>query len=337
MAIQKADFITGFLKHNLPRGVSVEMFYIVATCVAVAVCVFVIYNMTRKKSNTMSSRIKAIHERRKELYTGLLTSKKRKKPEGSINFMRMVSLKFQLVKKLELEQSENMLVQAGFRSKDALSIFAFITLVLPVILGAVGFAVMQLTTTDSKLLGFLWPVAGLYLGLKLPWMVLRRARKKRYLYIQRGLSDTLDLMTVCAEAGLSVPAAMERVSRELGTAYPEMAEELALTAIEISFYPDRNKALNNFAERCALKEIRGVVTVLIQTEKYGTPIAQALRVLSTEFRQARMMRAENKAAKLPALMTLPMILFILPTVFIIIMAPAVISAKKNLATQESKR
>ena len=336
MATQKTDFITGFLKHNLPRGVSVEMFYIAVTCVAVVVSAFVIYSMTKKKNNTMSSRIKAIHERRKELYTGLLTSKKRKKPEGSINFMRMVSMKFQLVKKLELEQSENMLVQAGFRSKDAISIFAFITLVLPVILGAVGLGIMKLTTTSS-LLAYLWPVMGLYMGLKLPWMVLKRARKKRYLNIQRGLSDTLDLMTVCAEAGLSVPAAMERVSRELGTAYPEMAEELALTAIEISFYPDRNKALNNFAERCVLKEIRGIVTVLIQTEKYGTPIAQALRVLSTEFRQARMMRAENKAARLPALMTLPMILFILPTVFIIIMAPAVISAKKNLATQEHKK
>ncbi len=339
MAIEKTDSITAFLKHNLPHGVSVNMFYIAATCVMVAVCVIVIYNMVGKRSNTMSSRIKAIHERRKELYTGLLAPKRRKKPEGSINFMRMVAMKFHLVKKLELEQSETMLVQAGFRSKDALSIFAFVTLVLPIILGAIGLAVNQLShpeTFNAKLLGWLWPVLGLYMGLKLPWMVLSRARKKRYLAIQRGLSDTLDLMTVCAEAGLSVPAAMERVARELGTAYPEMAEELTLTAIEISFYPDRNKALNNLAARCALKEIRGIVTVLIQTEKYGTPIAQALRVLSTEFRQARMMRAENKAARLPAMMTLPMILFILPTVFIIIMAPAVISAKKNFATQSSQ-
>lgn len=332
----KIDFITGFLKHNLPRGVSVNMFYMVATIIIALLCVLTINSLIGKKSSNLSTRIKAIHERRKELYSGLATVKRRKKPETSINFMRMVSMKFELVKKLQLEQAESTLVQAGFRSKDAIAIFAFSTLVLPLILGIIGFITMQLSqpaTFNGKLLVYLWPVLGLYMGLKLPWMFLGRARSKRYLNLQRALSDTLDLMTVCAEAGLSVPAAMDRVARELGTAYPEMAEELTLTSIEISFYPDRNKALNNFAERCALKEIRGIVTVLIQTEKYGTPIAQALRVLSTEFRQARMMRAENKAARLPAMMTLPMILFILPTVFIIIMAPAVINAKKSFNTQ----
>lgn len=339
MAItQKSDPISAFLKHNLPHGISVNMFYIAVSCILVVVCIIAFRNMLGKKSNNMSSRIKAIHQRRKELYSGLLTSKKRKKPEGSINFMRMVSMKFHLVKKLELEQSEAMLVQAGFRSKDALSIFAFLTLVLPFILGGIGLAAMQFTNPvgfNAKMMNYIWPVLGLYMGLKLPWMVLKHIRKKRYTAIQRGLSDTLDLMTVCAEAGLSVPAAMDRVARELGTAYPEIAEELSLTSIEISFYPDRNKALNNLAERCALKEMRGIVTVLIQTEKYGTPIAQALRVLSSEFRHARMLRAENKAARLPAMMTLPMILFILPTVFIIIMAPAVIAGKKNWAKQDT--
>lgn len=337
---EKTDFITGFLKHNLPRGVSVEAFYIALTVLMVGVCAFVIYNMTsRKKNPTTSSRIKVIHERRRELYSGLTAAKKRKKPEGSINFMRKVSMKFELVKKLQLEQAELMLVQAGFRSKDALAIFAFITMVLPFILGAIGLISMELSNPEShnaKLFTYIYPVLGLYMGLKLPRMVLKRIRKKRYLNLQRSLSDTLDLMTVCAEAGLSVPAAMDRVARELGIAYPEMAEELTLTSIEISFYPDRNKAFNNWAERCDLKEIRGIVTVMIQTEKYGTPIAQALRVLSTEFRVARMLRAENKAARLPAMMTLPMILFILPTVFIVIMAPAIINAKKNFATTQSK-
>ncbi len=337
-ASNKVDFLTGFIKGILPRGVSVEMFYMALATVAILLCVLIINNMVGNKNNKTSARIKAIHERRKELYTGLISTKKRKKPETSINFMRMITLKFELVKKLQLEQAESLLIQAGFRSKDAISIFAFSIFILPFLLGAAGFIGMQFShpvTLNDKVVSFLWPILGLYMGLKLPWMFIKRARSKRYLYLQRALSDTLDLLTVCAEAGLSVPAAMERVARELGTAYPEMAEELTLTAIEISFYPDRNKALNNFAERCALKEIRGVVTVLIQTEKYGTPIAQALRVLSTEFRQARMMRAENKAARLPAIMTLPMILFILPTVFIVIMAPAVINAKKNFAAQGS--
>ena len=330
----KIDFLTDFLKSNLPSGVSVEMFYMGVTLVVILLCVLLINKMIGRKSTKMSARIKAIHERRKELYSGVTTVKRRKKPEASINFMRMITMKFQLVKKLQLEQAELVLVQAGFRSKDAIAIFAFSIFVLPFILGISGFIIMYFShplTFNDKLLGYLWPVLGLYIGLKLPWMFIKRARSKRYLFLQRALSDTLDLLTVCAEAGLSVPAAMERVARELGAAYPEMAEELTLTAIEISFYPDRNKALNNLAGRCALKEIRGIVTVLIQTEKYGTPIAQALRVLSSEFRHARMMRAENKAARLPAMMTLPMILFILPTVFIIIMAPAVINAKKNFA------
>jgi tight adherence protein C len=134
----------------------------------------------------------------------------------------------------------------------------------------------------------------------------------------------LDLMTISAEAGLSLAAMLDRVSRELGISYPEMAEELTLTSMEIGFLPDRNQALLNLAKRCTLPEVRGIVSVLIQTEKYGTPIAQALRVLSAEFRQARMLRAEHKAAKLPAMMTIPMILFILPTLFIVIISPAII-------------
>jgi tight adherence protein C len=155
-------------------------------------------------------------------------------------------------------------------------------------------------------------------------MYVRRVRKKRYLYIQRSLSDVLDLMTICAEAGLSLSASLNRVSRELALSYPQMAEELQLTAVEMGFLPDRNKALINLSERCALPEVRGITNVLIQTEKYGTPIAQALRVLSSEFRQARMLRAEQKAARLPAMMTVPMITCILPTLFIVIISPAVV-------------
>lgn len=335
-----SDSISMFLQNALPVWLGVEKFYLILVIVVAVSCALIIKTMLAKKTSTLSGRIKAIHERRKELLSGATTVKRRKKPETGINFMKLVSNKLQLVKKFQLEQAELMLVQAGFRSKDAIAIFAFITFVLPFILGSIGFVMMGMSaqaTLKAKLISYLWPVLGLYIGLKLPWFVLKYIRGKRYLAIQRALSDTLDLLTVCAEAGLSVPAGMERVARELGSAYPEMAEELTLTAIEISFYPDRNKALMNLVERCAIKEIRGIVTVLVQTEKYGTPIAQALRVLSSEFRHARMMRAENKAARLPAMMTLPMILFILPTVFIVIMAPAVINAKKNFATSQSSK
>ena len=125
-------------------------------------------------------------------------------------------------------------------------------------------------------------------------------------------------------------AAFHRVAKELGKAYPELGDEFALTAIELGFLTDRRSAFENLAMRIDLDSIRGVVTTMIQTEKYGTPLASALRVLSAEFRHERMMRAEEKAARLPAIMTVPLILFILPVLFIVILGPAACSISDNL-------
>jgi tight adherence protein C len=132
-------------------------------------------------------------------------------------------------------------------------------------------------------------------------------------------------LVICAEAGLTVDAAFERVARELGRAYPELGDEFSLTSIELSFLTERRKAFENLAWRVNLDAVKGVVTTMIQTERYGTPLASALRVLSAEFRNERMMRAEEKAARLPAIMTVPLILFILPTLFIVILGPAACS------------
>src|SRR6185295_1164905 len=128
-----------------------------------------------------------------------------------------------------------------------------------------------------------------------------------------------------AEAGLTVDAAFGRVAKELGKAYPELGDEFGLTAIELGFLNERRQAFENLAARVDLEAVRGVVTTMIQTEKYGTPLASALRVLSAEFRNERMMRAEEKAARLPAIMTIPLILFILPVLFIVILGPAACS------------
>jgi tight adherence protein C len=280
------------------------------------------------------ARIHAIQERRRELRGEMMGPKKRRSPERSISFMRAVAMKLQLIKKNRIGKTEDDLYEAGFRSKDAVFVLAFFNLVLPIVLGVAGFIVMSLNdVTGSKwaTLNYAWPMLGAYIGIKLPGIYVARARKKRHLQIQRSLSDVLDLMTICAEAGLSLAAMLNRVARELQISYPQMAEELSLTSIEIGFLPDRNKALTNLAERVKLPEVRGIASVLIQTEKYGTPIAQALRVLSAEFRQARMLRAEQKAAKLPALMTIPMIVFILPTLFIVIIAPAAVKLMDTFA------
>jgi tight adherence protein C len=279
--------------------------------------------------NSNAAKIKMIQERRRALMNQSSTPQKRKKQETSVNFIRNIAAKLQLVKKNQVGKTEAFLVEAGFRSKDAIYVLAFFNLVLPVVLGAIGLLIMhynsgKLVTLRSQIFNYLWPIVFTYIGLKMPGMYVSYMRKKRYNNILKALPDVLDLMTICAEAGLSLVAMLERVSRELSIAYPEIAEELSLTSIEIGFLPDRNKALSNLSERCTLRELRGMVSVFIQTEKYGTPIAQALRVLSAEFRQARMLRAEAKAARLPALMTVPMILFILPTLFIIILSPAIV-------------
>ncbi len=311
----------------LPAGVQLNEFYSGFAGAAVLLVIYAIYSTFRQR-DLMSSRIRAIHDRRKELRGEFVSSKRRRqRPDASVNFMRRVVQKFQLVKKLQADKAETILIEAGFRSKDAIFIFTFFIVAAPVVLGILGFIVMKIDFGFSnkwRIVDLLWPICGLYFGMKLPWVYVRRARAARYLMIQRSLSDVMDLMTICAEAGLSLSATLDRVSKELRLSYPEMAEELALTSLETGFLPDRKQAITNLANRCQLPEIRGVVSVLIQTEKYGTPIAQALRVLSAEFRQARMLRAEQKAARLPALMTVPMITCILPVLFIIIIAPAAV-------------
>jgi tight adherence protein C len=160
---------------------------------------------------------------------------------------------------------------------------------------------------------------------KAPDLFVQNMITKRTDAIRKGLPDALDLLVICAEAGLTVDAAFNRVAKELGRAYPELGDEFALTAIELAFLTERRQAFENLAYRVALESVRGVVTTMIQTEKYGTPLASALRVLSAEFRNERMMRAEEKAARLPAIM--------LPTLFVVILGPAACSIADAFAKQ----
>ena len=168
------------------------------------------------------------------------------------------------------------------------------------------------------------------LGFYAPDIYLQNAAKKRQQAIQKALPDGLDLLVICAEAGLSLDTALNRVADEIGPSSPELAEELGLTAIELNFLPERRQALANLDRRCDMPAMRGVVSTLTQTEKYGTPLSQSLRVLSGEFREQRMLRAEEKAARLPATLTVPMIVFILPTLFVVLAGPAMLDVYDNL-------
>ena len=166
-------------------------------------------------------------------------------------------------------------------------------------------------------------------GAYTPDLVIKNAVGKRQNEIRKSLPDALDLMVICSEAGLSLDATMMRVADELASASPEVSDEYSLTSLELGFLPERQKALENLAMRVNLPAMRGMVNTLMQAERYGTPLAQSLRVLSQESRDERMMKAEEKAARLPALLTVPMILFILPPLFIVLIGPAIIDIMDN--------
>lgn len=167
-------------------------------------------------------------------------------------------------------------------------------------------------------------LAAVIAGAYAPEIFISNAATKRKKELTKGLPDALDLLVICAEAGQSLDAALTRITAENNISSPELADELRLTALELGLLPDRPQALINLDTRTNIPGIRGVVNTLNQTEKYGTPLAQSLRVLASEFRNDRMMKAETKAAKLPAIMTVPMIVFILPPLFIVLIGPAII-------------
>lgn len=282
-----------------------------------------------------ATRLKSIQERRAEL-KGQMTAAQRRRQHGkqeTITFIRRVVNKFQILKQDQMGQLQTKLTNAGYRSKDAIVVFAFGKLVMPFTGLAIGALAANIDWSNAFTMdqaeGWLIVLGIAYFSARLPEILVSNARQKRYNALRRALPDALDLMMVCAEAGLSLAASLDRVARELSRVSPELAEEFSLTSVELGFLPDRATALKHLHDRANLPEIRGFVNVITQTEKYGTPIAQALRVLSKEYRTQRMLRAEQRAARLPAMMTVPMIVFILPTLFIVVMAPAVISIMDN--------
>jgi tight adherence protein C len=197
---------------------------------------------------------------------------------------------------------------------------------MPVLLAAVTFLMVYLLEVGDLSAGMrlLAVLSGAVLGFFVPELYVSNLTKKRQLALSKALPDGLDLLVICAESGLSLDAALDRVANEIGAASPALGEELSLTSIELGFLPERRQALLNLNRRTNLPSIRGVVNTLLQTEKYGTPLSQSLRVLANEFRDQRLLKAEEKAARLPATLTVPMIVFILPVLFIVLIGPAMI-------------
>ena len=323
---------------NAPTILGVDVYFVATMLSAVAAgAVLLAIYAALSVRDPMAKRVKALNDRREQLKAGITASTKRRaklvQKNEATDRIRDLLESMRVLQDSQVKAAQQKLMQAGIRSKEWAVAVIFGRMMLPIVLGGPMLYIVYGTDTFAhwsslKAYGL---VAGTFiLAYKAPDLYLKNKIDKRTTAIRKGLPDALDLLVICAEAGLTVDAAFARVARELGRAYPELGDEFSLTAIELGFLTDRRMAFENLAQRTNLDSIKGVVTTMIQTEKYGTPLASALRVLSAEFRNERMMRAEEKAARLPAIMTVPLILFILPVLFVVILGPAACSINDAL-------
>jgi len=241
-------------------------------------------------------------------------------------YMQAIVDRFDLRRWVGQEEARLKLVQAGYRGQAPYITYLFFRMVTPVVAFVLAifyvFVVLDLQQTATIKLGI--GIAAAYLGMHLPLMLLKNKIQRRQLSIKRAFPDTLDLLLICVESGMSIEAALRKVSDEIGTQSVPLAEELTLTMAELSFLQDRRQAYENLAKRTDLEGVRSVCMALQQAERYGTPLASMLRVMAQENRDMRMAEAEKKAAGLPPKLTVPMILFFLPVLFVVILGPAAI-------------
>jgi tight adherence protein C len=241
-------------------------------------------------------------------------------------FMQRAVEQFNLNKWVGQEEARLKLVQAGYRGQAPYITYLFFRMVTPAVALMVTatyiFVVLQLEQPAAMKIGAC--ILSAYLGMHLPWLFLKNRIQKRQLSIKRAFPDALDLLLICVESGMSIEASFRKVSEEIGSQSIALAEEFTLTTAELSYLPDRRQAYDNLAQRTDLEGVKSVCVALQQAERYGTPLAQTLRVLAQENRDMRMAEAEKKAAALPPKLTVPMILFFLPVLFVVILGPAAI-------------
>ncbi len=318
----------------LPAGLRLEDLIAASAGLAVVVTVFALWQALRGNSS-LERRLVQIADKKEAMRQAAIVSRRQRERMTPASVMRDLVMRFDLLRSKHATDGRMVLARAGLRTRDAMIRYLFARLALPVVFAAAALI-------DSYTLKFL-PVppnftlaaaaAAGVLGYFAPGIYIKNLTKKRAKRMQLALPDGLDLMVICAEAGLSLDATLIRVARELESTWPELAEELGITAAELTFLPDRRQAFENLTARTDMSSIKGVVNTLTQTAKFGTPLAQSLRVLAAEFRDTRMFKAEEKAARLPALMTVPMILFILPTLFIVLLGPAGINIVDTFASR----
>ncbi|OEJ68926.1 type II secretion system F family protein [Magnetovibrio blakemorei] len=284
-------------------------------------------------TGSTSKRVKMVSNRRKELsrdqmdsFASKGSSIRQRQSQTRDDVMKKILHALKLDEALSSKELKSSLAQAGYRSQSALVMFTFARIAM-----AIGTFVIALIVISAwKNFPYPLPVKALMMaaaaaaGFYLPKVFVTNAAQKRQVELNSGFADALDLMVICVEGGLSVEGAFDRVTAEIATKSPALAQEFGLTSAELAYLGNRHKAYMNFAERTGLPAIKSLATTLVQSEKYGTPVGQALKVLSQERREERMSAAEKKGASLPAMLTVPMILFFLPPLFMVVIGPAAI-------------
>lgn len=315
------DYIASFM--NLQFLVTVLAFVaVLGTIVSLA--------MPYLQQDQLGQRLKAVSARRDELKAAARferDSKKSRLRPTATSYMQQVVDQLSLRKILESPETRIMLAQAGFRGQSPVVTFLFFRLVMPVVVFVGAFVYLLITDNFAgDLVAKLAVSLGAGgIGFYLPNVYIQNLIGKRQAAIGRSFPDALDLLLICVEAGMTIEVAFGRVAKEIGGQSIEMAEELGLTTAELAYLSDRRIALENLALRTGLEGVKAVVTALIQSERYGTPLGQSLRVMAQENRDLRMAAAEKKAGALPAQLTIPMIGCFLPVLFLVILGPVAIT------------
>jgi len=291
-------------------------------------------------SSSLETRLKAVSTRREELRRKSREALASKSSNSSLRqtdegIYKNVVDRLQLSRLLEDPKVAEKLAQAGFRGPRPISTFYFFRFVLPFVFGAAA-AIYLFFVNDfgmPTLTKIAACVGGMTFGYYAPNVYITNIMQKRRDSIVGAFPDALDLLLICVESGMSVEAAIQKVSQEIGGASIELAEELTLLTAELSYLPERRLAYEGMAKRTAHPGIKSVMTAMIQAERYGTPVGTALRVMAKENREMRLSAAEKKAAQLPAKLTVPMIVFFLPVLFVVILGPAIIRVTDMMASK----
>ncbi len=316
------DFLVDFI-HN-PRFITMLLAAIAASATAYTLVMPLLAgDSLNKRLKAVASERERIRARERERMNKTEKVSLRQTPK---QFISRIVEDFNLTKYLAQESARAKLTLAGYRGQAPYVTFLFFRLVAPIVMFIASvlyvFVISHMEKSMPVKIGIC--VGAAYLGLQAPMLFLKNAISKRQLQIKRAFPDALDLLLICIESGMSIEAAFRKVSAEIVTQSIALSEEFTLTTAELSYLQDRKVAYENLAKRTGLEGVKSVCLALQQSERYGTPLGQSLRVMAQENRDMRMTEAEKKAAALPPKLTVPMILFFLPVLFVVILGPTYI-------------